>query len=203
MSVATDGAITETSQLRSPRRNHFARAALIGVCAGLVAVAFRQALAFAETNRYAFLQRLHEHPGWGWIVLPSIGLALGCLVGWIVTRFAPETAGSGIPHLKGVLLHLRTLSWLRVIPIKFFGGVAAIGSGLSLGREGPTVQMGGGHCTGLCRSSSYSGPRCSPTSIGRCRRGSGGGVSTLPWRDWYSSLKSCTVSSPLVLPPGP
>lgn len=76
------------------------------------------------------------------MILPLIGLTLGCLVGWIVTRFAPEASGSGIPHLKGVMLHLRKLSWQRVIPIKFLGGVAVIGSGLSLGREGPTVQMG-------------------------------------------------------------
>ena len=123
---------------------HFGRAALIGLGAGLFAVGFRQALALAETRRQEMLQRLHEYPGWGWMVLPLIGLVVGCLVGWVVTRFAPEAAGSGIPHLKGVLLHLRKLSPWRVIPIKFFGGILAIGSGLSLGREGPTVQIGAG-----------------------------------------------------------
>jgi len=140
--VTTDGSDSETVHMRAPRRMHFARAALIGLGAGLLAVGFRQALAFSESQRMSLLNSLHAHPGWGWLVLPLIGLGLGCLVGWGVTRFAPETAGSGIPHLKGVLLHLRTLSWKRVIPIKFCGGVAAIGVGLSLGREGPTVQMG-------------------------------------------------------------
>ena len=142
MSIAAEGLSVPTAHLRSKRRTHFARAALIGLVAGLLAVAFRQALALAETSREAMLHRLHDHPQWGWAVLPLIGLATGGLVGWTVTRFAPETSGSGIPHLKGVLLHLRSLSWRRVIPIKFFGGVAAIGAGLSLGREGPTVQMG-------------------------------------------------------------
>ena len=144
MSVVADGQSVEAVSGRSPRRMHFARAALIGLGAGLFAVGFRQALALAETSRQALLNRLHAHPAWGWSVLPLIGLVVGCLVGLAVTRWAPEAAGSGIPHLKGVLLHLRKLSPWRLIPIKFLGGILAIGSGLSLGREGPTVQIGAG-----------------------------------------------------------
>jgi CIC family chloride channel protein len=61
----------------------------------------------------------------------------------LVLRFAPDAGGSGIPHLEGVLQRFRSLNWKRVLPVKFIGGVVAIGSGLALGREGPTVQMGG------------------------------------------------------------
>jgi chloride channel protein, CIC family len=112
------------------------------VCAGLLAVAFRRSLALAEAGRASLLGVLHGHPIWGWAVMPVIGLCAGALVGWMTTRFAPEAAGSGIPHLKGVLLQLRTLHWRKLIPVKFVGGVLGIGAGLSLGREGPTVQMG-------------------------------------------------------------
>ncbi|MGE0480042.1 MAG: H(+)/Cl(-) exchange transporter ClcA [Phycisphaerae bacterium] len=126
----------------APRHLHFGRAALIGLCAGLLAVAFRRALSAAESGRGSLLTTLHEHPAWGWLVLPAIGLVVGSLVGYVTQRFAPDAAGSGIPHLKGVLLHVRTLSWTRLLPVKFLGGVAGIGAGLSLGREGPTVQMG-------------------------------------------------------------
>ncbi len=136
---------------RSSRRLHFCRAAAIGLFAGLLAVAFRRALAAAESGRSDLLHALHSHPGWGWSVMPAIGIAAGCLVGWITQRFAPEAAGSGIPHLKGVLLHLRTLSWARLLPVKFLGGVLGIGAGLSLGREGPTVQMGSAVALALAR----------------------------------------------------
>lgn len=144
-STTSDSAVAAPKQadaLHAPRRAYFARAAVIGLAAGLLGVAFRRALAEAENGRGWLLSALHAYPTWGWAVLPAIGLLLGCGVGWFMVRFAPEAAGSGIPHLKGVLLHMRTLSWARLIPVKFFGGVACIGAGLSLGREGPTVQMG-------------------------------------------------------------
>ena len=49
----------------------------------------------------------------GWLLLPLIGGAVGLFAGWLVHRFAPETGGSGIPHVKAVLLHLRELHWVR------------------------------------------------------------------------------------------
>jgi len=127
---------------RAPRHMHFGRTALVGLAAGLLAVAFRRALTLAETAREELVASLHAYPSWGWAILPMIGLAVGALVGWLTLKIAPEAAGSGIPHLKGALIHLRRLDWRRLIPVKFFGGVAGIGAGLSLGREGPTVQMG-------------------------------------------------------------
>ena len=61
----------------------------------------------------------------------------------IVRRFAPEASGSGIPHLEAVLHRMRELRWKRILPVKYVAGALAMGSGLALGREGPTVQMGG------------------------------------------------------------
>jgi CIC family chloride channel protein len=69
----------------------------------------------------------------------------------LVRRYAPETSGSGIPHLKAVLHRLSDLAWFRVLVCKLVGGVLAIGSGLALGREGPTVQMGGAIGDGIAR----------------------------------------------------
>jgi CIC family chloride channel protein len=125
------------------RRQQYLRAALVGLLAGGVALAFQYALEVAESTRMRLLESLHlAAPGWGWLVLALIAATIGAAVGWATTRFAPEAAGSGIPHVKGVLLHVSTLNWRRVLPVKFIGGVLAIGAGFSLGREGPTVQMG-------------------------------------------------------------
>ena len=128
--------------LHEHRRLQFARAALVGLGAGILAVLFQYALVMAEGARSALLQRLHAFPWWGWLVVPLLGGISAGLAGWMTARFAPEAAGSGIPHIKGVLMHVRVLNWRRLLPVKFIGGVLAIGAGLSLGREGPTVQMG-------------------------------------------------------------
>lgn len=128
--------------LQEHRRYQFPRAALVGLGAGAAAVAFQWALSGAEAARGALAAHLRPAGPIGWVFLPVLcGLSAG-LSGWLTGRFCPEAAGSGIPHVKGVLMHVRTIGWKRVLPVKFVGGVLAIGAGLSLGREGPTVQMG-------------------------------------------------------------
>ncbi|MFT3686746.1 MAG: H(+)/Cl(-) exchange transporter ClcA [Phycisphaerales bacterium] len=100
------------------------------------------ALSRVEHSRIALLEYAHNFPTWGWAILPVTGFVFAALAGWVTSRYAPQAAGSGIPHLKGVLLHVRSLNWRRVMPVKFFGGLMGNFSGLCLGREGPTVQMG-------------------------------------------------------------
>lgn len=127
------------------RRHILPKALVIGLVAGLVASFFRMALHFCEDGRIRLIERL---PSWeGLLVALGLGAAGSGLGLWMVRRFAPETAGSGIPDLKSVVLGHKQLDWRRVIPVKFIAGVAGIGGGLTLGREGPTVQMGG--ATGL------------------------------------------------------
>jgi chloride channel protein, CIC family len=131
------------------RRHILPKALVIGLVAGLIASLFRRALQWSELHRIAWLHALPRGEAL------AAALALGGLGGgvglWLVRRFAPETAGSGIPHLKSVVLGEKQMNWKRVLPVKFLAGLTGIGGGLALGREGPTIQMGG--ATGLMVSS--------------------------------------------------
>lgn len=135
--------LQEYLYLRQQRRRLFPLAAVVGLCAGVIAILFRGALAGADALRNLLLTKAHEQPVWGWIFPILFSITGATLSLFLVRRFAPEAKGSGIPFLEAVLQRLRDLKWTRILPVKFVGGVLAIGSGLALGREGPTVQMGG------------------------------------------------------------
>lgn len=148
----------EGQKVTAPRRIDFLRlvlrrdrtpikilllAALVGVLAGLLGVAFEKAVNAIIAWRLGIL----SHSGhWSLLSYPlTIGIsALLAMIGyWLVRRVAPEAAGSGIPEIEGALEELRPVRWWRVIPVKFIGGLGTLGAGMVLGREGPTVQMGG------------------------------------------------------------
>ncbi|HEY0511111.1 MAG TPA: H(+)/Cl(-) exchange transporter ClcA [Thermoanaerobaculia bacterium] len=136
--------IRDFDRRQERRRRIVPRAALVGALAGLVASAFRLTLEACNRARDGLFRFAHGLPApWGLLlVLAVCGAGAGAAL-WLVRRFAPEASGSGIPHLKAVLHRLRGMSWRRVLLVKFASGTLGIGSGLALGREGPTVQMGG------------------------------------------------------------
>ncbi|MBE9105929.1 chloride channel protein [Nostoc cf. edaphicum LEGE 07299] len=130
-----------------PRRGlAIAEACIIGLVAALSAVFLKVGSGWLGTWR---VHTTHLLPAW--LVLPAIGLVLGFLAGWLVDRLAPEASGSGIPQVKATLANVPvTLSW-RVAGVKLFSAIIAIGSGMTLGRQGPTVQVGAGLAAGMSR----------------------------------------------------
>ena len=68
-------------------------------------------------------------------------LLAGFLLGLLIEKY-PMTKGSGIPQVKGTLLRKLKMNWFPELVGKFFGGIIGPGLGLSLGREGPSVQLG-------------------------------------------------------------
>ena len=77
--------------------------------------------------------------------LALIGLVILAVFAFLVSYFVykePYISGSGIPQVKGELMGKIKTSWLKVLLLKFFGGIMAISSGLALGREGPSIQLG-------------------------------------------------------------
>ncbi len=118
-------------------------AAIVGTLAGLVGVAFEKAVTWIQQNRLAMLAHVADSSLLVWPLAFLSSVLLAGLGYYLVRRFAPEAGGSGIPEIEGALEELRPVRWWRVIPVKFIGGMGTLGAGMVLGREGPTVQMGG------------------------------------------------------------
>ncbi len=113
-----------------------------GAVAGLIGAWFRMALGWADGLRAAAIARAQPLHLVGLVLVVAGCAAAVALAAWMVRRFAPYASGSGIPHVEAVILKQLPQAPVWLIPVKFIGGVLAIGSGLALGREGPSVQMG-------------------------------------------------------------
>lgn len=75
---------------------------------------------------------------------------LGYIVGQII-RWQPLARGSGIPQVEGELIRKLNMNWYKVLIAKFIGCILSIFAGLSLGRQGPSVQIGATIGKGFCR----------------------------------------------------
>jgi CIC family chloride channel protein len=118
-----------------------AGAVFVGAVTGLLGTVFLIALKAGDRMRMALGAELAGWPA-GWLVLACVVASASAAAAWMVGKFAPNAKGSGIPDVENVLRGTMRPHHARVLPVKFLGGWLALSSGLLLGREGPTVQMG-------------------------------------------------------------
>ena len=114
--------------------------AAVGALVGVVVSSFRFALSEMDYLRNWFISG-EDRPQW------AIPLGIGILVIFAVLvslflKWEPLISGSGIPQVEGEFEGKIKPVWWRVLLLKFLGGLMAIGSGLALGREGPSIQLG-------------------------------------------------------------
>jgi CIC family chloride channel protein len=119
-------------------------ALLIGLLTGLVVVAF-----IVLTERLGM--RLYPVNGAPWrrVLFPVLGSGA---IGYLLFRFFPNARGSGVPQTKAALYARDGRILLRTVFGKFFCTSATLASGIPLGREGPSVQVGAGIASVLGRS---------------------------------------------------
>src|SRR5579872_176949 len=116
---------------------------VIGVIVGLTVVAF-----ILLTGRLA--ARMYPPGGAAWrrMLVPVIGTLVS---GYLLYRYFPNARGSGIPQAKFALFIQEGYISLRTVIGKFVCCSISLASGIALGREGPSVQMGAGIASVLAR----------------------------------------------------
>lgn len=119
----------------------FFESILVGLFTGGVVVLYRFLLSKAEDIRNVVYNAGRQGnllivASWiGFLIIAGFTIA-------IIIKKVPMVKGSGIPQVKGVLLRQFDMQWGRELISKFLGGVLSLGAGLSLGREGPSIQLG-------------------------------------------------------------
>lgn len=120
-----------------------------GLVAGLVAVGYRMLLGLAEDFVFYMVDVIQGNLlyicGWFFFLL-----MLGQLIS-ICLKIEPLISGSGIPQVEGEIMSWIDHKWYRVLILKVIAGALAVFGGCSLGREGPSIQMGAVAGKGIAR----------------------------------------------------
>lgn len=122
---------------------------IVGACTGIVVIIYRYIID-QIINFTTYIQSLHLNV---WILGPIwlLILTLICfMIQWLTLKY-PIIAGSGIPQVEGELENKISMDWKTTLIGKFIGGILSIGAGLSLGREGPSIQLGGAIGKGVAK----------------------------------------------------
>lgn len=113
---------------------------LIGMMVGALVALFRLSISAISGYLLPYFEQAHSSLQTA-TLLVAIMIVCG-LIAAIITKFEPMIGGSGIPQVSAQLVGRLHPHWYTVLPAKFFGGLMTLGMGLTMGREGPSVQIG-------------------------------------------------------------
>jgi CIC family chloride channel protein len=113
-----------------------------GAMIGVVGGSFRWCLDQAEQLRDRMVVWSHGTPYIGWLVPVVVVMVAVVIARLLVLKLSPEASGSGIHRVEAIMAGEIQPANDMVLPVKYVGGLLSLGSGMALGREGPTVQMG-------------------------------------------------------------
>ena len=111
---------------------------LTGIMSGTIVAWYRLLLDKIAYFRARFFQEMTTSKV---LVGLIIFILIGILVQFMLSKY-PLIGGSGIPQVNGLLQKKTKFKWLPELMCKFWGGVLAIGAGMSMGREGPSIHLG-------------------------------------------------------------
>src|SRR6267142_6929993 len=103
---------------------------LAGAAAGLIGAVFRLSLDQADRFRDALITWAHGEEFAGFLLVTAICAVATGVAAWLVRRYSPQASGSGIPHVEAILRQEVPPAPYIVLPVKFVGGLLAIGAGL-------------------------------------------------------------------------
>lgn len=113
---------------------------LVGLIGGGVVTLYRLCLSFAEAQMRSITEIIKGN--WPFMLLWFVLLIILMIAVCLLMKFEPYTSGSGIPQTNAEVMGCADMPWYRVLPTKFIQGVLVAFAGLSMGREGPSVQLG-------------------------------------------------------------
>ena len=145
---ASGGPVSSAAPPDRGELKYYAIALVIGALGGMVGAFFHLSLDWI-TATYTHLIDTLGGGGVAIVIALVLSAVMAVLAAWLVRTYAPETAGSGIQEIEGAMEGEREIRWFRALWVKFTGGLLALGSGMVLGREGPTIHLGAAVAKGV------------------------------------------------------
>ncbi|MDO7205746.1 ClC family H(+)/Cl(-) exchange transporter [Paraclostridium bifermentans] len=121
---------------------------VIGGCRGFVVSMYRLCTSYAQKISLRAYHLMSEH-----FIYTILGILMFAIIGYVVgysVEKEPMISGSGIPQIEGCLKgKLNIIHSFKILKSKFINGVLAMGAGLSLGIEGPSIQLAASFAHGI------------------------------------------------------